>query len=468
MKHGTETDVDCGGDGNPPCADLKACLVANDCSSSVCKTSVCQVPTTTDEVKNGTETDVDCGGTSGKTCAVQKACLVAGDCTSGGCDYTKKCAERRSCTGHYGGDTCGFGGDGSVGAAQHESCCATADVTVSGTTTSLGKYQVTAGRMRTFLTSVNGNVRGFIQGLRAQNKIPSMPTNAQQLLMPAVWDTYLPTSMVGDPGETKDCDSDGYNYGTGACKASSTYAPMYTSATNHVGPTVFKANSQPSVQGCNYGGPGVHMYYLGAKDYFGEDAEYTQDIYDQKPMQCVDWLVAQAFCLWDGGRLETLAEWSAAWGSTALPWGTAPTPKSQGFDTYAGCRFPTASDVSLRGGACATTLIPSTTQSVEYANYMGSYEWPTLINDGNDYSAYIAPPGRHRGRSAGGHADIVGNLLEMTSNVSYNASPFSATSTWAANGSWEVHGYNARAGYGNYSVMSKYGKQGMRCSYPKP
>lgn len=48
---------------------------------------------------------------------------------------------------------------------------------------------------------------------------------------------------------------------------------------------------------------------------------------DEKPIVCIDWYVAFAFCVWDGGRLPTETEWEfvAAGGTDdrLFPWGTS-------------------------------------------------------------------------------------------------------------------------------------------------
>ncbi len=468
-KNGTETDVDCGGSGCPRCIDLKGCAVADDCKSGVCKDGgggilTCAVPTPSDGVKNGTETDVDCGGGAAGTpkCAVAKACSIHADCASDGCDYNGKCARGRSCTGKYGGDTCGTGGAGGQGAAAWESCCATAPAGAGGV--AMNKYQVTSGRMREFLTRVKGNVRQAVRDARAAGQLHGAT-------MDAAWDLYLPTAMDGCE-QTGTCDAS--ELSDHAYKDATVYQGIYTSAYRYLGGTTFNGQSL-SQQGCSVISPGTHAYWMDAATqakYFGDiPAEQTQSDYDTKPMNCVPYLMAQAFCVWDGGRLETQAEYIAAGGpasdGASVPWGT-PTPFGPGSTTYFAFRFPTATDASLRALNLPPSdpnfkFIPPAGKSIEWATYLYSYEYPSLVQ--YDYIVHLSAPGRLTARSPNGHADLVGPMMEVTGDVNTSsADPRTTNTRWTANGSWEGHGWGF---YGwNFSLVNKYGKQSLRCVYP--
>ena len=470
---GKETDVDCGGPDCPRCADLKSCKTADDCTSSVCTGGKCQVPTKTDGVKNGTETDVDCGGgapTNAPKCAKNKSCLVDGDCQSDGCDYNKKCALRRSCTGHYGGDTCGLGGAGGRGAAQWESCCRTEPVT-AGQTVYPDKYKVTSGRYREFLRRIGGNVRKFIQDTRAANAFPSV--NGQTAVMLASWDPYLPISMDGNnlppPAEI----SEPLQFGN---VPADNIDGVYTGVWAHLGGVIFYQNNLTQT-GCYVSAPGTHTYWMPKviQDDMGDAMhQYSQAEYDTKALNCVNYLMAQAFCIWDGGRLLTDAEFKAMWGpqgaSGQMPWGASPTPKGQGGDTFFAYRYPTTTDAALRADANAVSmgLAPSATQSIEYGTYLYSYEYPNLV--GTDYAAFINAPGRLTGRGPAGHADVIGPLMEISSTLTPAggaAHPRSTTASWNDPGSFEGHGWGYNSPWPNsFHLLNKYGKQGLRCVYP--
>ena len=207
--------------------------------------------------------------------------------------------------------------------------------------------------------------------------------------------------------------------------------------------------------------PGSHAYrFTGAQD--GAPPEHSQQVYDTKPMQCVDYLLAQAFCVWEGGRLETLEEWQLAVQVTPYPWSgdaaIAPLTIGAGYDWMG--HFPWATDADH-----AMCPLPwPATSSIEYAVYRNSYEYPKL--GAADTIVYLAAPGRTRGRGPSGHADLVGNVYEMTSTIStYNANPNSARMRWSGNGSWDATNSFAYAGGPLLGLLEKTSRAGLRCAF---
>jgi formylglycine-generating enzyme required for sulfatase activity len=173
-------------------------------------------------------------------------------------------ASAPSCERLHGGRTCGADGK--------DDCCATG---IQGTTR-LGKYQVTAGRMRAFLEKVNGDVAGFVRGLPAAQWKPEWTTVAQ-----------LPTDRA--------------------------------SANVALGPAGKKACGQ----GANTG----HTFWTPPAD--GDSSDYDQDTLDDKALNCVPWSMLQALCAFDGGHLATVKDLRAAFtndGTTTYPWGDDALP----------------------------------------------------------------------------------------------------------------------------------------------
>ncbi len=462
VKNNAETDVDCGGPACPRCTDNKGCLGAADCRSGTCTDLgaglKCQPATCTDGKKNGAESDVDCGGPTCPGCVVGRACVTGTDCASKGCNYKNQCAVGRSCTARYGGDTCGFGGAGSIGPEAWEDCCVKSPVTTVDGVVLLDKYQVTAGRMRVFLESIGYNVRSFVQTARAANKIPDIPGVPGRLVLEPAWDAYLPTSFNGNAvlGELEGCSRENF---AGVC-IRDTIPGVYTAASRHLGGFIFQQTTQPN-PGCYVGEPGTHAFRFPAGQQDGPAPEHSQDVYDTKSMQCVDYLVAQAFCVWDGGRLEALGEWQAAI-DLPYPWSAVSNaiPRTVGFGADWTCHFPWVTDDDR--GTCTIPWVAP--RSAEYAAYLYNYEYPKL--NVQDYIVYISAPGRTRGRGPGGHADVYGNAFELTSTVTtYNASPISARHRWSGNGTWETNVF-AAAGGATANLLEKTNRLGLRCAYP--
>jgi hypothetical protein len=348
--------------------------------SQVCKNNQCQAPRPDDGVKNGDETDVDCGGAGADAprCGTGKTCKAHGDCTSDGCGHDGKCVVARSCAGHFGGDTCGAGEVGEPG-AQHESCCATAPISSAPDATMLDKYVITAGRMRQFIERTSGNLRGFAEGLQGN------PDWKQD------WNAMLPTSVA---------------------EANFLLGPQ-----GH-------GNAR---RGCDLGDSRARTYWMSDAENqaLGEPRghSFSKDILDQKALNCVEFYMLQALCIWDGGRLATQAEIKTAWQAgegRVYPWGDDWTP----------------SKVVWKWG----------------------YSFPEVYDQGN--FVFIAAPGRApTGNGKFGHADLAGLVYEITSDVSGDKV------TWGGNGSWEGHAVEKNgAAYGQTEATRAYWATGGRCA----
>jgi formylglycine-generating enzyme required for sulfatase activity len=84
-----------------------------------------------------------------------------------------------------------------------------------------------------------------------------------------------------------------------------------------------------------------------------DDAHYatwtlTPGVNETRPINCVNWYEAYAFCIWDGGFLPSEAEWEyvAAHGTKYLefPWGQTPPGTSNQYAIY-NCDYPDSSAV---------------------------------------------------------------------------------------------------------------------------
>ena len=422
LKNGDETDVDCGGPGDAKrCAPGLSCGGAEDCGSQVCTGNKCAEPSGTDGVKNGDEGDVDCGGTTtGATrCVSGRTCNVNADCSSDGCDYAKKCAVGRSCTGHLGGDTCGSGEVGAAGAA-HESCCVALPL-ASGV--KVDKYKATAGRVRAMVERLNGNVRGWYQA----NKASLSPAAVAQI-DPQV--AQLPAGLTGDLG-------------------------IY----EQLGSYIYLPDKPSTQQGCFVAGNGTHTYWMpdAINQFYADSAQgFPQDVLDTKPINCIPMPLAAAFCAWDGGRLLTFAENKEMYGTGIYPWGAA--PQAGGYGPIGGVYVVVGPADKSAAAACPTC-------NVNAANWANNYQYPAQnAAKPFDYSFYISAPGRFPiDKGPFGHMDAGADLIELTGTdggvIDDKGRP---TFKWGVQGSWEGHNM-FQVGYA-FAAMTKYGKTGLRCA----
>ena len=518
-----ESDIDCGGhslDGAPLCADTYACVDGNDCLSTYCNPSnKCATPTSNDGIRNGTETDVDCGGgapTNAPACPPGKKCVIGTDCTVGGCNYKGICPTAISCTGQYGGDTCGP-------EIAPEDCCATLPAAglpagsingVAVPTSTIDKYNITAGRLRAFAIATNGDFRTWIA-----NHKPAWWNDS--------WTPWLPTEL-DDGGSNPAC-----------CGAVVANDNVCTTAGNvgeacglyqELGPNVHGQSSVGANEGCVIRNYGARTYRLpdALNARMADIQTYSIAESDQRSLQCVTSYIQAAFCAWDGGHLPTTGQEDYLWHGTTYPWGVNVNPAWAGAPTppaYSGTSTPPSTsgapagylfgnDVDPQGGKRGTQPTYGTVAygqyaiggggqplggmagavtavqlaDLQWANYNANY-WGGLSQThvgfcnssakyciegsacagaaGNkcpisaaDQSLFVAPPGRFpNGNGFYKHSDLAGNVfnaLDMQGAANGNTQ-------WSRSGSWQGHPI-PWPGRVNVPSYYKYWAMGGRCA----
>jgi formylglycine-generating enzyme required for sulfatase activity len=305
----------------------------------------------------------------------------------------------RSCTGGPGADDkCGGKPDSDQSEGSMD-CCAVQKVpggsynrfndpeyptTVSSF--SLDVFELTAGRFRAFVDATNGNIRGVAPpaGGGAHPKIPGSGWRTE-------WNKYLPSSrsevdrMLG-PELT----------------ASGFMACQWGTDLDDEGALTWWTDSLDKQ---------VKAKNAGKADVIREN---SRDALDRKPLNCIPWHVLFAFCVWDGGRLPTDAEWGFAQAGgdeqRAFPWGNMPPAEL--------AHIANRNDLSLApifeaGSKYVAGRLYDKTKgpNIFEDNYSFTYGGRTMAK--TDNATHIMPVGRKPlGNGKWGHADLGGGMFE--------------------------------------------------------
>ncbi|MDB4938472.1 MAG: hypothetical protein JWP87_5444 [Labilithrix sp.] len=411
--------------GEPPCTtgcDAGAELTP-DASSSGDGTRATAV--STDGLKNGSETDVDCGGGSAPPCAEGKSCLADGDCTVA-CSYAHECIAVRSCKPHLGGDTCGKGEVGEPDAV-HESCCKTLPVTgyvdprVPTKKVYLDKYEITSGRVRTFISDISAKYAG-------KPNIKDWITKNTPPIWNADWTEFLPSDHEAGTVHV-------YRQLLGDVRGGPDAPPVPAADQDRSAGLDFQFNAQFFVylhgHNCSTheGSFGFPTFFYPASilakqgpDTFPPRADGTtasgmvvpaNEHLDVKAMNCITNALLTAFCHWDGGQLATDEVLDFV---TASPRsGDAALGDKPGCGTQIGTEIPPSSDAAMKGGRCADlALVNATFDAGEQLPVPGSplnvsnYMFPFFAAGVTHDKAWeVAAPGRGSLAAAGAQVDVV-------------------------------------------------------------
>jgi formylglycine-generating enzyme required for sulfatase activity len=320
------------------------------------------------------------------TCTSDADCKNGGKCKDVGAQG-KACVVSKSCTGGSGANAaCGDGRD----------CCDAravpggtfdrfndADFPAKVSPFILDTFEVTAGRFRAWVEATNGNLRASAPaaGAGAHPKIPSSGWKTE-------WNTQLPASRA-------DVDK---MLGPDQCQVG-------TNLDDYGTLTWWTSEVDAKVKASNKGNASVL-------------AENTKQALDGKAINCIPWYVLFAFCVWDGGRLPTDAEWSFALAGGSeqrgFPWGNVP-----------------AKDLAQIGENNQLSFVPVFAAGKDYlsAALWDKTSGPNVFPDWyvhtygekfrtkTDNAAHLAPVGKKPlGNGKWGHADLAGGVWEWMLN----------------------------------------------------
>jgi formylglycine-generating enzyme len=322
--------------------------------------------------------------TPAKTCTTDAECANGGKCKDVGA-AAKACVYTKSCTGGPGADT---------KCADSKDCCETRavpggtferfndkDFPAKVSPFLLDTFEITAGRFRAYVEATQGNLRAAAPapGAGAHPKVPNSGWRAE-------WNALLPASAADVDKMLGPDDAMGCQVGTNL----DDYGAL-TWWTPAVDAKVKASNNDKTVL-----------------------AENTKDALDRKGLNCVSWYVLFAFCVWDGGRLPTDAEWGFALAGgeeqRPFPWGAVQAADLARIDENdqlsfvplwsAGKDYVVA---SLWDKAIGPNEFPD--------NYVHTYG--AKFRTKSDNAAHIAPVGKKpRGNGKWGHADLAGGMYE--------------------------------------------------------
>jgi formylglycine-generating enzyme len=328
-------------------------------------------------------------------CKADTDCGTGGKCKDVG-SGKRVCLYTKSCTGAPGADaTCG-GQASDERASGAQDCCEAKSVpggtynrynhsqypaTVSSFI--MDVFEVTAGRFRAWVDETKGDLRSSAPapGAGAHPKIPNSGWRPE-------WNTLLPATrlavdkMLGPTADLEGCQVGGNLDDFGAL-------------------TWWTETLDRKVKGHN-----------GGKTRTLE--ENTQAALDQKPLNCVPWYVLFAFCVWDGGRLPTDAEWgfAASGGSEQRPFPWAiPFATNQLVNINGDDRLSLEPTFAAGSKLVTAALFDGGQNSlVQYKFTWGGKEAGKFDN-----ALHIAPAGRRpQGNGKWGHADLAGGVYEWT------------------------------------------------------